>query len=440
MVKQKFVIIGNSAAGIGALEAIRKYDRESPVTMISAEDAPLYSRCLLSYFIAGSIDEPRLLFRPPEFYREMNCDMRLGCTAESVDPARQQVVCGDGTKLDYDRLLIATGGSPKIPAGLSDNVQGVFVLRTLRDAMAIRGYLETDRSAVVLGGGLVGMKAAFALNKRGVKVAVVVRSRHVLSQMIDAGAASIVMSRLEENGIELLTGADVTGLQTKDGKLTGVTIESTTSSSSVRPCDLLIMAKGVEPNTGLISGTAIQKHAGITTNARMQTSVENIYAAGDVAETFDLALEGPAINALWTCAMQQGKIAGCNMAGQPREYDGSLGMNSINFPGVDLISFGVVRPEKDAGYEVLLDQRPNQSVYKILVLRDNRIKGLILVNRVENAGVLLSLLGRKTDVSGFKDELLSDRFSYGTVLGKRGVEEWRSYAKCSRTEPATNPA
>ena len=169
----------------------------------------------------------------------------------------------------------------------------------------------------------------------------------------------------------------------------------------------------------------------------MQTTLENIYAAGDVAETFDVALETRSINALWTCAMQQGKIAGLNMAGQARQYDGSVGLNSLNFPSVDLISFGVVQPAQEAGYEVLVQRRPAEGVYKKLVLKGDRIKGLVLVNRIDNAGVLLSLLGRKVNVAGFKDDLLNDRFSYATVLGKGGREEWRRYAQTSKTARVT---
>ena len=437
VMKQRIVIIGNSAAGIGALEAIRKHDRLSSVTLVSAEDELVYSRCLLSHFLAGTLGEEGLLFRPADFYQRMEAEILPRRKVESVDPAGQQVVCDDGAKLDFDKLLIATGSSPKLPPHIPRKTAGVFVLRTVADAMAIRSGLERARNAVVLGGGLVGMKAAFALHKRGLRVTVVVRSSHVLSQMIDAGAAALVMDRLREEGIEVLTGADVTGVELQEGKVAAVKITGEGSSASARPCELLIVAKGVDANKELVRGTAIQHETGIITDAHMQTTLENIYAAGDVAETFDVALETRSINALWTCAMQQGKIAGLNMAGQARQYDGSVGLNSLNFPSVDLISFGVVQPAQEAGYEVLVQRRPAEGVYKKLVLKGDRIKGLVLVNRIDNAGVLLSLLGRKVNVAGFKDDLLNDRFSYATVLGKGGREEWRRYAQTSKTARVT---
>ncbi|MCL5098608.1 MAG: FAD-dependent oxidoreductase [Candidatus Omnitrophica bacterium] len=194
--KERIVIIGNSAAGIGALEAFRKHDRQSQVTLVSAESDRIYSRCLLSYFVAGAVREEGLLFRPDDYYRQMEAQVIPRRKVELVDPAGQQIVCDDGTKLDYDKLLIATGGSPKLPPNIPGDVEGVFVLRTMADALAIRGKLESARNAVVLGGGLVGMKAAFGLRKRGLAVTVVVQSRHVLSQMIDAGAAELVMDKL----------------------------------------------------------------------------------------------------------------------------------------------------------------------------------------------------------------------------------------------------
>jgi NAD(P)H-nitrite reductase large subunit len=428
----RYLIVGNSAAGVGALEAIRKIDRQSPVTVVSDESYPLYSRCLLSYYLAGKIGDERLHFRPADFHQKMAAELVAGVKAVSVDAAKNEVTLADGRRLGYDRLLIATGGSARIPRGIPADVPGVFVLRTIGDALAILKRIESSTHAVVLGGGLVGMKAAFALAQRGLKVTVVVRSRHVLSQMIDLDAAAIVEARLRESGVEALTGADVTAVEAKDGRLAAARVEVESQAPRTIPCEILIAAKGVEPNAGMIAGTPIEKKTGIVTDAHMQTSAENIYAAGDVAETFDIATGDRSVNALWTCAAQQGRIAGLNMAGQPREYDGSIGMNSINFPGVDLISFGVVRPAAGAGCQVLTDSRPAVGIYRKLVLKDNRVRGLILVNKIDNAGVLLSLLSRKIDVGGYKDDLLTDRFSYAEVLGHGGAEEWHRYRNAAQ--------
>jgi nitrite reductase (NADH) large subunit len=429
----RIIIVGNSAAGTGALEAFRKHDRESKVTIISDENYPLYSRCLLSYFLSGSIDEKRLLFRTEDFHQQFGADVILGKRVESVDIPRQELVCDDGNKYEFDKLLIATGGSAKTPKNIPESVKGIFTLRTVKDAIAIKDIIPSAENAVVLGGGLIGMKAAFALNKCGLKVTVVVRSSHVLSQMIDFEAAQIVQKKLGEVGIKVLSGSDVSEVESKDGKLTTVRIESqgklsggdTQQHDKWVPCELLIAAKGVEPNTSLVKGTEVTISQGIVTDAKMQTNIENIYAAGDVAETYGIATEERTVNALWTSAIRQGKIAGFNLAGQYREYDGSIGMNSINFEGVDLISFGIVRLKEDTGYEVMVNNRPEVNIYRKIVLKDNRIKGMILINQIDSAGILLSLLGRKVDVSDLKHHLLSNHFNYGHVLGFGGQEEFR---------------
>ncbi|OVE79777.1 hypothetical protein BVY01_01540 [bacterium I07] len=419
----KLLIIGNSAASVGASEAFRKHDRVSEVTVVSDESFPVYSRCMLSYFLSNRIDESRLLFRPPDFHKDLNIQTVLGERIETVDTDRQQAVSRSDKVFDFDQLLIATGSSPKIPDSIPFDTKGVFVLRTLEDACGIKSYTDKTRNAIILGGGLVGMKAAFALQKRGLHVTVVVRSPHVLSQMIDYEAAQIVMERLAQNGIEVHTGSDIVGVKTRDGKLNSVRLNVELDL----PCEMLIVAKGVQSNMGLIRDTAIEQHWGIMTDSTMRTSIENVYAAGDVAETMDIATGERSVNALWTCAIQQGRIAGLNMAGQAKQYDGSVGLNSINFPGVDLISFGVVKVKENSDYETVNVSRPETGIYKKLILKEGKIKGLILVNAIDNAGILLSLLSRKVDVNEFKEELLGDQFGYGKLIGHLGQDAVKQY-------------
>jgi NAD(P)H-nitrite reductase large subunit len=424
-----YLIIGSSAAGIGAVEAIRKYDGQASITVVSEETTPLYSRCLLSYYLAGSVDVIGLAYRNADFFREMKVNALLGRRVESLNAARQSVLCHDGTEIDYDKLLIATGSSAKIPSMIPKGTNGVFVLRSLNDATAINSRISTAKHAVVVGGGLVGLKAAFGLKKRSLLVTVVVRSNYVLSQMIDYDAAQIVMKRLRDYGITVLMGSDLTTVQTNNNNLIGVTLEGKEKSL---PCEILIAAKGVEANLQMLRGVEAQCGHGIITDSTQKTNLENVYAAGDVAETLDIATGERTVNALWTCAVQQGRTAGCNMAGNARQYDGSLGMNSINFPGVDLISFGIVKPPKSEDYEVLVDNRPETGIYKKIVLQGNRIKGMILVNKIDTAGLLLKLLRERSDVSNLKNELLSDHFSYATILAKQGQQEWTRYLTASR--------
>jgi len=437
VLKKQVLIIGNSAAGIGALEAIRRFDSESRITLLTEERHPIYSRCLLSYLLAARIGEDQLCYRPADFPQQMNADMQTGKRVETVLPERQEVQCTDGSRVEYDRLLIATGGSAKIPDTIPKSAAGIFVLRTLDDAHAILQALHSTQHAVILGGGLIGMKAAFALSQRGLRITVVVRSAHVLSQMIDAQAAVIIMEKLAAHNITVLSGADISSVQLRDNHLAAVNVSTSADHPEYDlPCQMLVVAKGVEPNLELIHGTSVQTGRAIVTDSRMRTNIENIFAAGDVAETWDRATEHYAVNALWTCAAQQGRIAGHNMIGRISEYDGSIGMNSVNFSGTDLVSFGVVQPPLNSAYKVLTDYRPRQGIYKKIVLKDNRIKGLILVNRIHQAGLLLSLLSRKIDVAGYKEELLEDRFHYAKLIGIGSEEEWGRYSKAPQKNSA----
>ncbi|MEK7226803.1 MAG: FAD-dependent oxidoreductase, partial [Bacteroidota bacterium] len=177
---KNYVIIGNSAAGIAAIEAIRQRDKESKITVISNEGYLGYCRCLISYYLARQIKEDKLLYRKENFYQENNIELLLNKKVSRVDPKKNRVVCEDKFQISYDQLLIATGASPKFPEIQGIKKKGVFGLRTIKDAKEIDGLLAVTRAAAVLGGGLVGLKAACALKKRDVDVKVVIKSGQVL--------------------------------------------------------------------------------------------------------------------------------------------------------------------------------------------------------------------------------------------------------------------
>jgi NAD(P)H-nitrite reductase large subunit len=423
----RIVIIGNSAAGTAAIEAIRKHDSESRIVQLSDEEFPLYSRCLLSYYLAGAIERQKLLYRDRNFHESHDVTLHAGAGYRAVrlDAGRQQVVCDNGIAVDYDRLLICTGSSAKLPSNLPGGIQGICVLRNILDAEKIRERLPNARSAVVLGAGLIGIKAATALCARGIQTAIVARSNRVLSQMIDADASRIIAKQLQGQGIEVLLGTDISEVQSIENVLTGVKTED----GRYIECQMLIAAKGVSPNTSWIDPATMEMKWGIKTDTCMRTGCENIYAAGDVAEAFDIALEDYTVNALWTCAVEQGRIAGLNMIGKTTPYNGAVGMNSLNICDVPLISFGVTSPANESKYRVLALNQPERNKYKKIVIgSDRRIKGIILLGKIENAGVLLSLIQKKADVSLFEDELLGDRFNFGKLLKYRGDEEMKIYS------------
>jgi NAD(P)H-nitrite reductase large subunit len=419
----KIVIVGNSAAGTAAIEAIRKYDTRSSIIQLSDEIHPLYSRCLVSYYLAGKIDKDKLLYRTSDYHKKMHVELHSGVIAEEVDAKRQQIKCRDGEQFEYDKLLIATGSSAKIPLNIPSDINGVFRLRTLDDALAIKNKIPQSKHAVVLGGGLIGMRAADALSKCGLHVTVIVQSEHILSQMVDSGAAEIIQKRILENHIEILTETDISEVISKNNDLVGVK----TKTGKLLECEILIVAKGVSANMQLIENSGIEKRFGIITNHSMQTNNVTIFAAGDVAETYDITTEEYTTNALWTCAVQQGSVAGQNIVGQQKIYHGSMGQNALNFFDVSLISMGLTSPKDESKYKIMVDSRPSLNIYKKLVIQNNCLKGIILLGKIDSAGILLDLVQRKTDISGFKDELLDDHFNFGKIikyLGKEALEKY----------------
>lgn len=423
---RQFVIIGNSAAGVAAAEAIRAKDKESKIIMISDEDYPAYCRCLISYYLAGEVKEDKILYRPRDFYNSNNIEFLLNKKVSRIEPKKNRVICEDKTITSYDSLLIATGSSPKFPETAGFRKKGVFGFRTIKDAKEIEGLAATTKSACVLGGGLIGLKAAAALRKRGIDVKVIVKSKQVLSQMLDLEAAQLVQKRLEDKGIDIIFGQDVTEV-IGDGDIKAVKLDS----GKAIGCSLVIIGKGVLPNIGLAKDTEVKVNEGIVAGSFLQTNIPNIFTAGDVCEAFDTALGALSINALWPVAVEQGKISGQNMAGANISYEGSVGMNSIEFFGLPVVSLGVypVREQSsptapssngvkqgEGAIEELKSLDAKRNLYKKLVLRNGLLAGAILAGDIKNSGVFLRLIREKINVSSIKDKLLGENFGFPDII------------------------
>jgi len=409
---KQFIIIGNSAAGIACAEAIRQRDKTSKVLIFSDEDYPAYCRCLISYYLAGEVKEDKILYRPENFYKENNIELFLNKKVNCIDPKKNRIILEDRTQFNYDVLLIATGASPKFPEIKGIKKRGVFGFRTIKDTKGIAGLLPLTKAACVLGGGLIGLKGAYGLKKRNVEVKVIIKSRQVLSQMLDFEAASFVQKRFEENGIGIILGQDVSEI-IGNGDIKAVKLDS----GKVLESSLIIVGRGVSPNIDLIKETEIKFNEGILANNAMQTNIPNIYTAGDCAESFDLALGQFSVNALWPVAVEQGRIAGANMSGDNLNYAGSLGMNSIEFFGLPVISLGIYKVKEDeSNFEELKFCNIKENLYKKVILKDNFIVGAIFVGNIKNSGVFLRLIRERINVSSFKDRLLQENFGYPDIM------------------------
>jgi NAD(P)H-nitrite reductase large subunit len=410
----KYVIIGGSAGGIGAVEAIREVDPVGTLTVISEETVPQYSRPMISEYVSREATLDTMKYRGDQFWKNNNAEALTGRTATKIDFTKKQVELDGGTKIDYEKLLIATGGKPFVPRMEGGEKDGVFTFTELSSAKGIEAKLEQSKSAVVIGGGLIGVSASEALVKRGIKVTLVELKEDILNLILDKTASEIAEKVLTEAGVTVITGQSVQRLLGKKDKQSAVGGVVMTDGTEV-PCDLVVVAIGVIPRTELVKETPVKVNRGIVVDRSMRTSIPDVYACGDVAEAHDFLIDGNRLLPLWPLAHLGGRVAGYNMAGKPAEYEGGTVMSSLKYFDLPVIAVGTVNPENINDYEVLVELKPEKTVYKKILLKDGKIVGFIFLGDLERAGIFFRLLKSHVDVSEIKGMLLSEGFGIVTL-------------------------
>ncbi|MCW4044671.1 MAG: FAD-dependent oxidoreductase [Candidatus Bathyarchaeota archaeon] len=410
----KYVIIGASAAGIGAVEAIRDVDPVGTITVISEELLPQYSRPMISDFVSGKATLEKMKCREDYFWEKNAVQALTGRTATRLNLTGKYVELDGGERVNFEKLLLATGGKPFVPKIEGADKEGVFTFTTLADAEHLAAKLENAKSAVVVGAGLIGVSVTEALAKRGLRVTMVEFKDTILSLLLDSTAAKIVENAIRKAGVTIVTGQTVqriVGKRENDHVVNGAVL---TNGDSIQ-CDVVIIAIGVIPRTELAAGTDMKTNRGIIVDKFMQTTVPDVYASGDVAEAYDFVLNENRSLPLWPLAQLEGKVAGYNMAGKKAKYDGGTSMSALKYFGVPIISVGITNPKDDAAYEILVKHEPEKEVYKKIVLRDNVIVGMTFVNAIERTGILFHLMKHCVNVKRFKQALLSDDFSLAAL-------------------------
>jgi len=410
----KYVIVGASAAGIGAVEAIREVDPVGTVTVISEESCPQYSRPMISDLVSGKANFEKMMCREDEFWEKNEVQALTGRTAISLNLTEKYVALDRGDRVNFEKLLIATGGKPFVPKIESADKDGVFTFTTLSDAERLLARIENAKSAVVIGGGLIGVSVTEALVKRGLKVTMVELKDKILSLILDPTASEMVENVIRNAGVTIVTGQSVQRVTGKPEDENAVGGAILTNGEQVQ-CDLVIIAIGVIPRMELVSGTDVKTNRGIIVDRFMRTNVSDVYASGDVAEAYDFVLGENRLLPLWPLALLEGKVAGYNMAGKKADYPGGTAMSALKYFGIPIISVGIANPQEDAAYECLVKHEPEKNLYKKIVLKDNVIVGMTLVNDIEQAGVLFHLMKNGANVKKFKQELLSEDFCLATV-------------------------
>ncbi|MEI6186470.1 MAG: FAD-dependent oxidoreductase, partial [Dehalococcoidia bacterium] len=400
-VKTKYLIIGNSAGGTGAAEAIRECDPAGSLLIVSDEPYPAYSRPLISEYLSRQRILETMLFRPPGFYAQHKIELLAGQKVKKIDPANKTASLENGGVISWQKLLLATGGLPIVPNIKGMEKEGVFSFTSLDDAKKIDAYLTKVSSAVVIGGGLIGISVSEALSKRGIIITVVEMKDRVLNTILDEAASAISGRILSGAGIKIITANTVAEIAGQD-RVEGVVL----ANGQEIDCEMVVIAIGVLPRLDLVKGTPIKFNRGISIDRCMATSCPDVYACGDASEGWDFITGSDRLIPIWPNAYIGGRVAGYNMAGRQVEYKGGTAMNSINYFDMDISSAGLISAPDNNSYETLITNSP----YQKLILKDNLVKGMIFVRDIEKSGIIYGLMRDGVNVKDFKQSLLSVDF------------------------------
>ena len=386
----QYVIIGNSTAAVAAAEQIRRSDGKGKITMISDEPYHTYGRPLISYYLLGKTDAERMKYRPSDFYERNRIDTIFSKRVEKIDAEKKKVLLSDGKKIGYDKLLVATGSRPFNPPmeGIG-SVPCKFNFMTFDDALALENVLSPDKRVLIIGAGLIGLKCLEGIADRVREVAVVDMADRVLPSILDEYGASLVRHELEEHKATFYLSDSVRKFEGNTAYL---------KSGKEIAFDILVVAVGVRPNVELVKDAGGKVGRGILTDDRQETSLKDVYAAGDCTESYDITAQTSRILALLPNAQFQGACAGANMAGGEVHFTNAVPMNAIGFFGSHILTagsyFGDSYVEKSG------------DTYKKLFYSENKLNGFILVNKPEKAGIYTSLLRNATPLDEVDFEAL----------------------------------
>lgn len=400
----KHLILGNGPAGVIAAETLRKADPTCEITMVGAEDAPPYSRMAIPYLLVGNIDEQGTYIRKdPGYFESLRITNKLG-RAESVDPATKTVKFTDGSEESYDKLLVATGARPIRPPIPGIDLPNVHTCWTLEDARSIARLAQAGKRIVQVGAGFIGCIIMEALAERGVELTIVELGDRMVPRMMTGKAGAMIKDWVEKKGVHVVTSAKVERIDS-----TGSADEMvvTLSTGEKIDCDLVIMSAGVTPNVEFLQNTGIKMDGGLATDLRMQTSIQDIYSAGDVSAAPGMHTGKSLVSAIQPNAVDEGRIAALNMAGRETEYLGVLPINVLDTLGLISSSFGAW--EGVEGGDGVEYADANAHKYISLQFKDDVLVGATSVGLTQHVGVFRGLIqGRISLGARWKTDLMND--------------------------------
>ncbi len=409
----RYLIVGGSAAGMAAAHTIRKNDRKGIITVLSNEKNAPYFRPMIPYIVNGKKQPEEIALAGSGVFNQEDIYLMTDAAVREVDPLARSATTQDGRQFPWDKILFATGSRPYRPDninGLESN--GVYCLKTVADATAMAERLQTTAHAVMLGGGILNLKAAFALLERKIKVTLVVYSPEVLSQLMDPADAWLIRNALDKAGLSIITGCSATDIIADSSGVCGVALDNGKELS----CQMVCIGKGVVPNTDCVKDTGIEIDTGIIADKYTQCSLKDMYTAGDVAVTYDPGTGDKTVTALWTNAVEMGICAGLNMAGIKTRYSGTFGiMNATQVAGEPFVSMGMVHTK---GKDVEAHVMKNDSIYRKIVFNKegDLLIGALFIGDITNAGLYRYVIRERKPVAKLKTQLINHTLHYGHFL------------------------
>lgn len=393
----RIAIIGNGICGISAARTILEDAPNKKISIFTDEEYHYYPRPRLMQLLSEKTDVSRLFPYGEEWFKERNIEVSLGKKVRAISSSSKELILEDSSKHAYDRLLLAVGSSASIPPMEGVTTEGIFTLRTIKDALRIREYSRGKKKAAVIGGGLLGLETARALSALGLKVTVVEVATRLLPRQLDEEGAQILKTQVEKLGIEVVLGATCKQILSEGTKKCLFSKEI-----GKLEADLFIISAGIRPNIEVARESAINTDRGIIADKNLRTSESEIFAAGDCAE-FNGIVYG-----IIPAAIEQGKVAASNMIGKDIEYKGTLFEVTLKVAGIDLTSIGIVNPEREEGCEEVKLKDAPKGIYKKIVIKDGKIIGAIILGEKRGISELARLINEKVDVAKNKDVLLAD--------------------------------
>jgi phenylglyoxylate dehydrogenase epsilon subunit len=412
----KYLVVGSSHAGLEAMTAIRMHDADGSLMLLTRDTHLPYSPTVLPYVVSGRSAVDSVFLRDDAFFADNRIEFKRGAELKALHTQRNVAELADGSEVAYEKVLLATGAAPAIPPIAGIEQVSYHVLRTLDDATRLNAAIKQSRQAVILGAGLVGMHAAENLVKAGAHVTLVEMAKHLTDGYFDPVAAALIEKAFTDNGATVLTGSRAVGLAPS---AVGATV--TLENGSTLEADLLLIATGVKPNMAFLhaDGSGVDHDRGILVNDTMQTSVANVWAAGDCAQAKGFYTDARVINAILPDAAEQGRIAGMAMAGDSglKAYPGGMPVNTYHFFGRHAISVG--SSQQPEGAEVVTRFDETSGRYLKAIFQDGRLLGIYGVNEFFDAGVMCQLILRRVDLAAVKDRFLANPLTVGRELMSR---------------------